>query len=292
MKHTIAAIIATLSLTSCISDDVTYCPPLHIVLGVKDKNYSNIDRARQWEEKLQADLPFSEYVPTLYYTLRNVATGEIVEEQTLMQTDDSRQTLDLGFCECVPHGTYVFTAYGGMSTEDVIDKATGCLTLHEGTDEGEDTYLCNDTILYDADHNGYYEEMERAKDKLIVVTEGIPHDATMRLYARGVAQKANPFQDVADTRFEYLGHANVYKDFTHADETAKVILAPSEGYKTTTLHAAFIQDGVESDPDDVAIDLDRNALTIVKYAYDKDRGYTVYILVNGTWEIVSKMDVD
>lgn len=292
MKQTLTAIALALTLASCISDDVTYCPPLHIVLGVKDKNYSNIDRAKQWEQKLDNDLPFAQYVPTLYYTLRRADTGEVVEEQTLMQPDADKQTLDLGFCDCIPHGTYVFTAYGGMATEDPIDKATGHLTLHQGNGEGDDTYLCNDTIVYDATHNGFYEEMQRAKDKLIVVTEGLPHDVTMRLYARGVAQKANPFRNVAETRFEYLGHAEVQKDFSHADETAKIVLAPSEDNKTTTLHAAFIHDGKESDPDDVTIDLNRNELTVVKYEYDENKGFTISILINGTWEVVSKMDVD
>lgn len=292
MKHLSLYItaLAALCLTSCISEDVVICPPLHIMLGVKDKNYSNVDQV-PWETPVAENLPFHSYVGSIYYTLRRADTGEVVEEQPLMTTDEGKNALQIGFCECIPYGKYVFTAYGNMKHESEVDS-NGWLLLHENDTEGEDNYLCCDTIDYDLEHNGHYLEMERAKDKLIVVTEGIPEDMQMTLRATHVADQADPFHKNTDTRFTYYGTTGVEKTFDHTEQVAKMLLAPSEAGRTSTLHATFTKKGQPASPDDVAIDMDRNALTVVKYVYSEDEGFTVFILVNGSWEAVSGLVVE
>ena len=73
-------LFSLLVLSSCVRDDIQPCPPLQVHIVVKDKNYFNVDKV-ELEERKSEDLAFREYVPTLYYMLRDAATGEVVEEQ-------------------------------------------------------------------------------------------------------------------------------------------------------------------------------------------------------------------
>ena len=68
--------------SSCIRDTVPPCPPLQVTLTVKDKNYFNIDDAVKLGlmERKAENLPFRDYVSTLYYVV-NDAEGNVVAEQ-------------------------------------------------------------------------------------------------------------------------------------------------------------------------------------------------------------------
>ena len=62
--------------SSCLRDDIPPCPPLQITLEVKDKNYFNIAEVerRGLAERVDENLPFREYVSTLFYALYDAET--------------------------------------------------------------------------------------------------------------------------------------------------------------------------------------------------------------------------
>lgn len=59
--------------SSCIRDSIPPCPPLQVTLTVKDKNYFNIDDAVKLGlmERKAENLPFRDYVSTLYYIVHD-----------------------------------------------------------------------------------------------------------------------------------------------------------------------------------------------------------------------------
>ncbi len=64
--------------SSCLRDDIPDCPPMNVKIVVKDKNYFNVDKV-ELEDRVAEDLPFKEYVPTLYWVLRDAQTGDVVD---------------------------------------------------------------------------------------------------------------------------------------------------------------------------------------------------------------------
>ena len=81
-RHILCMLLTTAALSSCVRDEIEPCPPLQVNITVKDKNYFNVDKV-ELEERLPEDLAFREYIPTLHYTLRDAATGEVVEEPAI-----------------------------------------------------------------------------------------------------------------------------------------------------------------------------------------------------------------
>lgn len=306
MKKVYILVCAALcALTSCISEKVPDCPPLGISLAVKDKNYFNIDAADP-EHRLPENLPFRQYVSTIYWTLRDVNTGEVVEQQALDQVYGEDQILRLDFCDCIPHGRYVFTAYGNLPDMSRINEQTGTMALHVNHDEGPDLYLCNDTIDYDPWHNGQTLQMERAKDKLLVQVEGLHADrAELQLQAVGVATSVYPMRKDINRRFTYYGTTDIQKTDDLLDGEMSCLLAPSqetEGIEyenaSTLVHAKLT---VEKDGQtrvielkDVDIEMIRNTIEVIRYVFEEEdeEKYEIFVLVNDTWEKVHGMDMD
>lgn len=92
-------IMSVLAFASCIRDEIEPCPPLQVRIAVKDKNYFNINEVARlgYAEKLAEDLPFRDYVSTLYYVLTNAETGETILEQPLMTLTSGEQELPVVF---------------------------------------------------------------------------------------------------------------------------------------------------------------------------------------------------
>lgn len=304
MKQThyiaLLALATPLLLTSCIREDIPDCRALSLTLAVRDKNYENVDRVPE-EQRLDERLDLKAYVPTLKWTLRDVKTGEVVEEQPLDLVRRDGRELDITFCECVPFGTYVFTAYGKLQQEEQVDPQTGIVTLHPDETEGGDVYLANDTLVYDAYSAHYRSELFRAKDELIVELENIPDTAyTATLHATHLYAHVDPTidpepKDVDDWRFYYADttHATVTRTL-HPGELFKTSLAPSTYHEKAALHLTLQLPSHQTlQPEDVTVPLERNNISVVRYVFNPDKGsFTIYILVNGAWETLSQMDLE
>lgn len=294
LKSILLILLLAPALTSCIRDEIEDCPPLQVNIAVKDKNYLNVDKATP-EERRSEDLAFREYVPTLFYMLRDAKTGEVVEEQGVFSVEGDGKTVPVEFCPCLPHGTYVLTVWGGMDDMTMFSEDRTALALHPDNVGGDDIYLVNDTLVYDAYRYDYTVEMERTKGKLIVEAEGLP---------QGIGQVTT---DV-DRLFGKVNSDFVYSGETHVSSTSAVtadqkvrmssIMAPSVGSGASLVNVSFTKNDSASDmllpkPADVNINMERNRITMLKYVFNPDADkFTIYIKVNDNWEEIHGMILD
>ncbi len=279
-----------LVVSSCIRDEVPPCPALSVQIGVKDKNYFNVRKVAQ-ERMLDEDLAFREYVPTLYYRLCPLGSNEPVAERELFEVEGEDRTVSIRFDDQLPHGTYVLTVWGGLKDLSSLDTDRTTLALHPDDTEGEDVYLTNDTLVYDAWHYDYAVEMERTKGKLIVMADNLPDDI------RWSGQTASGLYRTVDRSFAYAGTAEVRAggEWTPGEEVmAKTLLSPSPT-KGTVLKVNFYDAPDRTTPaavpDNVKVTMKRNELTVLKYVYEEGR-FSIYVLVDDNWEKVHDMVVD
>ncbi len=278
--------------SSCIRDEIPPCPALSVQIAVKDKNYSNVRKVEQ-ETALSEDLAFREYVPTLYYRLCPLGSNDPVAEQELFEVTGDEREYAVRFSDDLPHGTYVLTVWGGMKDLSSLDADRNVLTLHPEGTEGEDVYMTNDTLVYDAWNYGYTVEMERTKGKLIVLAANLPSDI------RWSGQTDDGLSRTVDRSFGYSGTTGVSTagEWASAEETVvtKTLLSPSLQAEGTVQKMQFYdapdRTVPAAVPDDVRITMRRNELTVLKYVYDDGR-FSIYILVDDNWEKVHGMVID
>lgn len=294
LKSILLILLLVPTLTSCIRDEIEDCPPLQVNIAVKDKNYFNVDKV-DMEERRSDDLAFREYVPTLFYMLRDAKTGEVMEEQGVFSVEGEGKTVPVEFCPCLPHGTYVLTVWGGMKDMTSLSKDRTALALHPEHAEEDDIYLVNDTLVYDAYRYDYTVEMERTKGKLIVEAEGLPQGiGRMTTDVNGLFGKVN-------SDFIYSGETHVSNtSAVTADQKVRMssIMAPSVGSGTSLVDVSFTRKDGASDtllpkPADVKINMERNRITMLKYVFNPDADkFTIYIKVNDNWEEIHGMILD
>lgn len=292
LKSILLILLLVPALTSCIRDEIEDCPPLQVNIAVKDKNYFNVDKV-DIEERRSDDLAFREYVPTLFYMLRDAKTGEVMEEQGVFSVEGEGKTVPVEFCPCLPHGTYVLTVWGGMKDMTSLSEDRTALALHPEHAEGDDIYLVNDTLVYDAYHYDYTVEMERTKGKLIVEAEGLKQGLEHS------TMKANHIYERVDSGFSYSSdtYASMQYDWTGQHVLTKTVLAPSLKRNGSTLSLQFYDSAQRLNPvlspKDVRITMRRNELTVLRYVWDKDKDdFVVYMLVNDNWEMVHGMEIE
>lgn len=289
----ILLLLVSVSLVSCVRDEVKPCPPLRVTLVVKDKNYFNVNKVAA-EERKSNELPFHEYIPTLYYVLRDAATGKIVEEQGVFEVTGDDKTFMLTFCDCIPHGKYILTVWGGLKDNTPLGDEPQTAVLHAENQEAVDVYMTNDVLVYDAWNNNQTVDMERVMGKLIIEVEKLNHDVNYSdKTVSGVFKNVN-------SEFDYTEGASVYtKNEWKYNPTivTKTILAPSQVEKGSTVHLNFYDSPDRTSPrltpKDVNITMKRNELTVLKYVYDDgEKDFLIYILVNDEWEVLHNMDID
>lgn len=286
-------LLAPLLLSSCIHEDLESCPPLQVQLTVTDKNYSNVNSVPQETPKSET-LAFDEYIPTLYYALRNAETGNIVEEKGVFNVTGSEQTLPLSFSSGLSFGKYVLTVWGGLP--DNFSLADNSLTsiIHKGTQEGSDIYLAHDTLVYDIDHYTFTLGMKRVTGKLILEVTNLP--VSVRYTNKSIS---NIFQQV-NYQFAYTNPITVSKSDTWAPSKEVMLytkLAPSTGNLKSLLHLDFYDSPSLTTPtltpDDVNVTMKRNELTTLKYVYDeKAQDFIIYMWMNDGWEIINDLGIN
>lgn len=285
-------LLSILLFSSCVRDEIEPCPPLTVNIAVKDKNYFNVDKV-ELEERKSEDLAFKEYVPTLYYQLRDAATGEVVEEQGVFNVTGDEKTFPVTFCDCIPHGKYILTVWGGLEDNTPLGDDPSFIEFHPNHTEGKDIYLTNDTLVYDAWNYDYTVEMERTKGKLIIQVENLPDDVNYSdKTVDGLFQNLN-------SNFNYTDITEVHTEAewnTSPKVVTKTVLSPSTKQKGSMIKANFYDEPDRNipvfSPENVNITMSRNMLTVLKYVYDGSGRFTIYILVNDNWEKVHGMEID
>ena len=281
-------------LASCIRDNLDDCPPLHVEIGVKDKNYFNVDKV-DMEEQRSDSLAFRQYVPTLFYMLRDAATGDVVEEQGVFPVEGDGKTVPVDFCPCLPHGKYILTVWGGLDDLSQLSPDHLSLELHRDRQQGGDVYLVSDTLLYDAYNYDYRVELERTKGKLIVQAEDMPGSYDL------VSIDVDGLDGKVNSNFKYSGETDVYDKVSiplKPNVSTSTLLAPSVKENGSVLDVDFTHSNPSSNdmqlsPDDVRITMRRNMITVLRYVWDEQRKhFVVYMLVNDNWEQVHGMEID
>lgn len=286
-------LFALLSLTSCIHEDAERCPPLQVQIIVKDKNYFNVNNV-PLELRKSESLAFGEYVPTLFYTLRNSATGEIVEQQGVFNVTGDDPVFTITFSQSLPMSKYILTVWGGLPDNTSLTDASLTNLLHANGSEAHDIYLTSDELVYDIHHTNHTVDIERATGKLLVEVDKLP--ASVRYADKSISQ----IYESVTHQFSYLSPLTVSKSDAWEPTTnivTGVILAPSTGELKSLLHLDFYENMPPAIPDltpkDVYITLKRNELTAVKYVYDEEReDFFIYLLLNDKWELIHDLDID
>lgn len=280
-------------LSSCIRDDVEPCPPLQVEISVKDKNYFNVDNV-PLETRKSESLAFREYVPTLYYTLRDAATGEIIEEQGVFSVTGSEPTQSVTFCECLSFGKYVLTVWGGLAGNTQLTDKSLTSILHANQMEANDVYLAHDTLVYDLQHTNYSVALQRVTGKLVIQITNLP--ATILYETNSIGQ----IYERVNHKFEYMNPVSIRKQNAWnpvSEVVLSAILAPSTGEYQSLLHLDLYDKADRLNPTitpkDVKITLKRNELTTLKYVYDDEqRDFNIYLLLGDTWETIYNLDIN
>ncbi len=280
-----------LALSACVRDNIPPCPPLSVCVEVKDKNYFNVHKV-DMEEALSENLALCKYVPTLCYRLCPLGSDEPVAERGLFTVEGDAKDYTIRFGDELPHGTYVLTVWGGMKDMSALDARRTSLTLHPGGVEGDDVYMTNDTLVYDAWNYDYTVQMERTKGKLIIQTVNLPGDIAWS------DKTVSGLYGTVDNGFTYSGAAVVSagREWTPAEEVVtKTLLSPSPRAEGSVLKVNFYDTPERTVPaavpDNVNITMRRNELTVLRYVYEDGR-FSIYMLVNDNWEKVHGMVVD
>lgn len=293
--------------SSCIRDTVPPCPPLQVTLTVKDKNYFNIDDAVKLGlmERKAENLPFRDYVSTLYYIVHD-AEGKVVAEQknTLVDNDDQTQLITLP--ESLPYGKYTLTVWGNMKSDEPLGEDATTAEMEAVGAAANDIYLASATFDYRYGNEEHLLAMERTKGDLLIKAEGIPDNIDF---------STKDIQDIynfVDNGFQYSTLTDIHTELDwqeiRSEIKSETLMCPSPSYEGSTLSVMFIDKSAAGtqgratyhptlEPQDVNITMGRNEITILKYVYVDEGGsgegdFEIYLRVNDNWELLHGMELD
>lgn len=287
----------------CIRDSLPACPPLKITLTVKDKNYFNIDDAVKlgYLERKAEDLPFRDYVGTLYYVVHD-ADGEVVAEQKNFEVNNEEQTQVITLPVSLPYGKYTVTVWGNMRSETPLGEDATTAEMEEVGAAANDIYLASATFDYQYGNEEHSLAMERTKGNLLIKAEGIPDNIDFS------TKDIEDIFGLVDNGFNYSKLTDIHTELdwmVHNDIMSQTLMCPSPSYEGSTLSVMFIdksavqtQQGRAAtlaptlEPQDVHITMGRNEITILKYVYTADKTFDVFVRVNDNWEDIHGMEVE
>lgn len=293
--------------SSCIRDSIPPCPPLQVTLTVKDKNYFNIDDAVKLGlmERKAENLPFRDYVSTLYYIVHD-AEGKVVAEQknTLVDNDDQTQLITLP--ESLPYGKYTLTVWGNMKSDEPLGEDATTAEMEAVGAAANDIYLASATFDYRYGNEKHTLTMERTKGNLLIKAEGVPDNIDF---------STKDIQDIynfVDNGFQYSTLTDIHTELDwqeiRSEIKSETLMCPSPSYEGSTLSVMFIDKSAAGtqgratyhptlEPQDVNITMGRNEITILKYVYVDEGGsgegdFEIYLRINDNWELLHDMELD
>lgn len=293
--------------SSCIRDSIPPCPPLQVTLTVKDKNYFNIDDAVKLGlmERKAENLPFRDYVSTLYYIVHD-AKGKVVAEQKTMLVDNDDQTQLITLPESLPYGKYTLTVWGNMKSDDPLGEDATTAEMEAVGAAANDIYLASATFDYRYGNEEHLLAMERTKGDLLIKAEGIPDNIDF---------STKDIQDIynfVDNGFQYSTLTDIHTELDwqeiRSEIKSETLMCPSPSYEGSTLSVMFIDKSAAGsqgraayystlEPQDINITMGRNEITILKYVYVDEGGsgegdFEIYLRVNDNWELLHGMELD
>lgn len=302
-RHWLLLPAAALLLGGCIRDHIPDCPPLELTVTVKDKNYFNIDDAAKLGlmERKADDLPFRDYVGTLYYVVTDEA-GQVVARQlnTAVDNDLTVQTITLP--ASLPYGTYTATVWGNMQSDEPLDEDATAAEMEAVGAATNDIYLASATVDYRYGNERHTLGLERTKGNLLIRAEGIPDNIDF-----STKDISNVYGWV-NAAFSYDKLTDIHTELAwqvHNEIQTQTLMCPSPTFEGSTLAVRFLDSSAATarqdaravhtllEPADVNITLGRNELTILKYVYNTAADdFSIYVLVNDEWEEIHQMEVE
>lgn len=293
--------------SSCIRDSIPPCPPLQVTLTVKDKNYFNIDDAVKLGlmERKAENLPFCDYVSTLYYIVHD-AEGKVVAEQKNALVDNDNQTQLITLPESLPYGKYTLTVWGNMKSDEPLGEDATTAEMEAVGAAANDIYLASATFDYRYGNEEHLLAMERTKGNLLIKAEGIPDNIDF---------STKDIQDIynfVDNGFQYSTLTDIHTELDwqeiRSEIKSETLMCPSPSYEGSTLSVMFIDKSAAGsqgraayyptlEPQDINITMGRNEITILKYVYVDEGGsgegdFEIYLRVNDNWELLHGMELD
>lgn len=293
--------------SSCIRDSIPPCPPLQVTLTVKDKNYFNIDDAVKLGlmERKAENLPFRDYVSTLYYIVHD-AEGKVVAEQKNTLVDNDNQTQLITLPESLPYGKYTLTVWGNMKSDEPLGEDATTAEMEAVGAAANDIYLASATFDYRYGNEEHLLAMERTKGDLLIKAEGIPDNIDF---------STKDIQDIynfVDNGFHYSSLTDIHTELDwqeiRSEIKSETLMCPSPSYEGSTLSVMFIDKSAAGsqgraayyptlEPQDINITMGRNEITILKYVYVDEGGsgegdFEIYLRVNDNWELLHGMELD
>lgn len=293
--------------SSCIRDSIPPCPPLQVTLTVKDKNYFNIDDAVKLGlmERKAENLPFRDYVSTLYYIVHD-AEGKVVAEQKNALVDNDNQTQLITLPESLPYGKYTLTVWGNMKSDEPLGEDATTAEMEAVGAAANDIYLASATFDYRYGNEEHLLAMERTKGDLLIKAEGIPDNIDF---------STKDIQDIynfVDNGFHYSSLTDIHTELDwqeiRSEIKSETLMCPSPSYEGSTLSVMFIDKSAAGsqgraayyptlEPQDINITMGRNEITILKYVYVDEGGsgegdFEIYLRVNDNWELLHGMELD
>lgn len=295
---------AMLLLGGCIRESLPMCPPLVVELTVKDKNYFNIDDAVKLGlmERRSENLPFREYVHSLYYIVHD-EHGNVVAEQhnKPVENDDMEQMIVLP--ASLPYGRYTVTVWGNMKSEEPLGADATQAEMEAAGAAANDIYLASGTFDYTYGKEHFTLGMERTKGNLLIKAEAIPNNINFS------TKNIDDVFGLVDNRFVYSNLTSVQTELdweVHNEIQSQTLMCPSPSYEGSTLSVVFIDKSAvfggergtlypTLEPHDVHITMGRNEITILRYLYEEDSSggsFKIYVRVNDNWELQHQMEIE
>lgn len=269
------------SVSSCIKDEPSECPPEYTIrVSIKDKNYFNIAQVTQLQP-LDENLPLNNYINSLYYSLRDLSTGNIyMESQMISLTgNDKYYTIDI---KNIPQGNYELEIWGNLDTNSSIG------ILHGNNSESTDLYLGNTELHITSEHQERSVELERAKGKLLLLCTNFPNEIT------NIKQDINNLYNSVSSKKEYSGSTFVTKTVPSATllETA---LAPTIDQENSTLKLTFMTNNSPADDltiPDIDLKVKRNEISVVSVNYNDLVGeWEISTFIDNQWTLIHQFKI-
>lgn len=264
--------------SSCTKDDSDCLSQYSIKVFVKDINYSNIGNFPQLTP-VSEGLPFRSYIGTIYYTLRDIGTGAVVDEAPVMAVAGDKTFYSLAFNN-ISKGEYELTVWGNLTP----DVPAG--TLHPNGKEHTDIFMGTDTLYFDSSYKKSELGLERTKGKLLVISTNFPSETGR------IDEAISTVSQFVDPYLVYTGNGQVAKSqsFQNMVET---FLAPSAGNVKSKLKLSyFSKDALSSlilTFPEIELAIHKNEITAVAVDYEKAE---IWLFINGNWSNIIHPEID
>lgn len=288
-------LLLSAAFSACIRDDIQPCPPLQVMIDIRDKNYSNIDFVEQQTGlayRVDETRSFRHYIKKLFYALYDLQTGEIVLIRHLHDVTGDAAMATAYLPEDLPFGRYGLVVWGNINSEAGILENGLIYDLHMGGVEGYDVYMTAEELVYDEWHYKYVVELKRLKGELLIQAEGFPDgigwSKKLVTNVMGSVDYGLHYSDSEDVITQrtwgksvgYVSNTYIAPSASEGGSEVTVLLYDSPEMKESV---------IELQP--VTITVRRNEITVLRYVYDADTGTTdAFVLLNDGWNEIIDLE--